>query len=326
MSVADRVRAPGRRSGADGPPAVGGRVPPAAGGRGAAAPAGPPLRWRSSAAPTPTRAAALLGSSRIGRDLRASAGAPTFTLTRRARRRSAGRPRGDHRAIDTPPGRTSSGSGPSPLEAGLRALAGRRLGKRPGQPPGPSSSRSRSGRRSSSGPSASALPRRSRRGALRRRRRPTPARPRHCRRSSTRATSRRRPERRVGARPDRPRRRDAAGSLLPADIGSTRDGAGRRGHRRRRLRHRTAPRSWAAVFGLVHAQPADPGVIPGQVRLLRSLLFGREATVDRLILAGRQQRDRILRSRRRARDAPPTWRGPVAPRRRSQVALPKRTA
>jgi cell division septal protein FtsQ len=47
----------------------------------------------------------------------------------------------------------------------------------------------------------------------------------------------------------------------------------------------TTPRSWAAVFGFYSAVLRTTDLIPGQVRLLRSLLFGREDRIARVILA-----------------------------------------
>ena len=44
-------------------------------------------------------------------------------------------------------------------------------------------------------------------------------------------------------------------------------------------------RAWTAVFGFYTPSLRTTELIPGQVRLLRSLLDGREATVDRVILA-----------------------------------------
>jgi hypothetical protein len=45
------------------------------------------------------------------------------------------------------------------------------------------------------------------------------------------------------------------------------------------------PKSWSAVFGFYTPSLRTTDLIPGQVRLLRSLLFGREQAVDRVILA-----------------------------------------
>ena len=47
----------------------------------------------------------------------------------------------------------------------------------------------------------------------------------------------------------------------------------------------TRPSGWTAVFGFYTPSLRTTGIIPGQVRLLRSLLVGREATVERVILA-----------------------------------------
>ena len=75
------------------------------------------------------------------------------------------------------------------------------------------------------------------------------------------------------------------GSLVPGDVGS--QGA-------RLETHVTdgsgfvvigRPSGWRAVFGFYTASLRTPDLIPGQVRLLRSLLIGREPMVDRVILA-----------------------------------------
>jgi POTRA domain-containing FtsQ-type protein len=74
------------------------------------------------------------------------------------------------------------------------------------------------------------------------------------------------------------------GSLTPADVGSAAP----------RLRVSitdadgyvvTAAEAWAAVFGSYSPATRPTDMIPGQVRLLRSLLAGREATVRRVVLA-----------------------------------------
>jgi hypothetical protein len=75
------------------------------------------------------------------------------------------------------------------------------------------------------------------------------------------------------------------GSLRPADVGS--------GARRLVLRlddqngftMRTQPASWTGIFGFYTPTLRKTDLIPGQVRLLRSLLAGREDTVQRVILA-----------------------------------------
>ncbi|HEX3264626.1 MAG TPA: FtsQ-type POTRA domain-containing protein [Candidatus Limnocylindrales bacterium] len=74
------------------------------------------------------------------------------------------------------------------------------------------------------------------------------------------------------------------GSLRPADLGSTAP----------RLRISvtdsdgyllSVEKGWTAVFGFYSPATRPAGMIPGQVRLLHSLLAGREATVERVILA-----------------------------------------
>lgn len=74
------------------------------------------------------------------------------------------------------------------------------------------------------------------------------------------------------------------GSLVPGDVGSTApalqvtvtDAAGFTV---------STPRGWTAVFGFYSPATRPAEMIPGQVRLLRSLLAGREAEVLRIILA-----------------------------------------
>jgi hypothetical protein len=45
------------------------------------------------------------------------------------------------------------------------------------------------------------------------------------------------------------------------------------------------PDGWSAIFGFYTPSLRTPGLIPGQVNLLRALLDGREATVAEVILA-----------------------------------------
>jgi hypothetical protein len=45
------------------------------------------------------------------------------------------------------------------------------------------------------------------------------------------------------------------------------------------------PDGWTAIFGFYTPSLRTPDLIPGQVNLLKSLLEGREATVDQVILA-----------------------------------------
>ena len=74
------------------------------------------------------------------------------------------------------------------------------------------------------------------------------------------------------------------GSLTPGDVGSAAP----------RLRLSvtdsdgflvSVERGWTAVFGFYSPATRPAGMIPGQVRLLHSLLAGRESSVERVILA-----------------------------------------
>lgn len=75
------------------------------------------------------------------------------------------------------------------------------------------------------------------------------------------------------------------GSLTPADIGSRAASLVTTVTEANGFVIGTVPRSWVAVFGLYTPTLRTTGIIPGQVRLLRSLLAGREVLVDRIILA-----------------------------------------
>lgn len=48
---------------------------------------------------------------------------------------------------------------------------------------------------------------------------------------------------------------------------------------------RADPQGWIAIFGFYTPSLRTPELIPGQVRLLRSLLIGREAMIERVVLA-----------------------------------------
>lgn len=74
-------------------------------------------------------------------------------------------------------------------------------------------------------------------------------------------------------------------SLLPADVGSEADRLTVLVNDTSGFVVRAQPTGWAAVFGFYTANLRTPELIPGQVRLLRSLLLGREPLVERVILA-----------------------------------------
>ena len=75
------------------------------------------------------------------------------------------------------------------------------------------------------------------------------------------------------------------GSLLPADVGSAAQRLAVFVTDANGFTVRTQPASWQAVFGFYTPTLRTPELIPGQVRLLRSLLIGREPLVERIILA-----------------------------------------
>jgi cell division septal protein FtsQ len=75
------------------------------------------------------------------------------------------------------------------------------------------------------------------------------------------------------------------GSLSPADLGSAEAGLSIRLDDREGFVVRARPGGWAAVFGFYTPSLRTTELIPGQVRLLRSLLDGRETEVARVVLA-----------------------------------------
>ncbi len=75
------------------------------------------------------------------------------------------------------------------------------------------------------------------------------------------------------------------GSLVPADIGSHATLLVVTVTEANGFVVATTPRSWTAVFGLYTPSLRTPDMIPAQVRLLRSLLSGREDALERVILA-----------------------------------------
>ncbi len=75
------------------------------------------------------------------------------------------------------------------------------------------------------------------------------------------------------------------GSLTPADIGSSASTLAIRLDDTDGFTVSSVPDGWSAVFGFYTPTLRTTDLIPGQVRLLRSLLYGREANVGRVILA-----------------------------------------
>jgi hypothetical protein len=74
-------------------------------------------------------------------------------------------------------------------------------------------------------------------------------------------------------------------SLIPADVGSEAEGLLVHVNDANGYVVRTRPAGWQAVFGFYTPTLRTPELVPGQVRLLRSLLIGREPLIDRVILA-----------------------------------------
>jgi hypothetical protein len=74
-------------------------------------------------------------------------------------------------------------------------------------------------------------------------------------------------------------------SLVPSDVVSSAEALAVTVTDRNGFVVRTRPSGWSAVFGFYTPTLRTPTIIPGQVRLLRSLLIGREHLVERIILA-----------------------------------------
>lgn len=74
-------------------------------------------------------------------------------------------------------------------------------------------------------------------------------------------------------------------SLVPGDVGSEAEALDVQVSDANGFVLRSRPASWTAIFGFYTASLRTPEIIPGQVRLLRSLLIGREPLVERIVLA-----------------------------------------
>ncbi len=91
----------------------------------------------------------------------------------------------------------------------------------------------------------------------------------------------------VGTRLD-PQDVDAAtrlASLVPSDLGSAASELEVRVTDENGFVIRADPQGWLAIFGFYTPSLRTTELIPGQVRLLRSLLIGREPLIERVILA-----------------------------------------
>jgi hypothetical protein len=74
-------------------------------------------------------------------------------------------------------------------------------------------------------------------------------------------------------------------SIKPVDVGSEADSLAVQLTDASGFVLRARPSTWAAVFGFYTPSLRTTELIPGQVRLLRSLLIGREPLLERIILA-----------------------------------------
>jgi len=74
-------------------------------------------------------------------------------------------------------------------------------------------------------------------------------------------------------------------SLVPADVGSEATTLTVAVGDANGFIVRARPQDWTAVFGFYTQSLRTPDLIPGQVRLLRSLVIGREPLLERVILA-----------------------------------------
>jgi POTRA domain, FtsQ-type len=74
-------------------------------------------------------------------------------------------------------------------------------------------------------------------------------------------------------------------SLVPADVGSEADRLAVVVNDANGFVLQPRPTDWSAVFGFYTPNLRTTELIPGQVRLLRSLLLGREGRIERVILA-----------------------------------------
>ncbi|MGK2851804.1 MAG: cell division protein FtsQ/DivIB [Candidatus Limnocylindrales bacterium] len=74
-------------------------------------------------------------------------------------------------------------------------------------------------------------------------------------------------------------------SLVPSDVGSEAESLDVVVSDANGFVLRSRPASWIAIFGFYTASLRTPELVPGQVRLLRSLMIGREPLIERVILA-----------------------------------------
>ena len=113
------------------------------------------------------------------------------------------------------------------------------------------------------------------------------------------------------------------GSLTPADVGSAARDLVLRVDDTNGFTMRTRPASWTAVFGFYTPTLRTTELVPGQVRLLRSLLAGREPSVAKVVLPTTRA-GRTCPSRRRRPRAATARSAPRSPGSRPSRAPPPR--
>jgi hypothetical protein len=74
-------------------------------------------------------------------------------------------------------------------------------------------------------------------------------------------------------------------SLVPSDVGSEAASLRVIVNDEHGFIVRAQPQGWNAIFGFYTASLRQTSIVPGQVRLLRSLLIGREPLIERIVLA-----------------------------------------
>jgi hypothetical protein len=102
-------------------------------------------------------------------------------------------------------------------------------------------------------------------------------------------------------------------SLHPVDVGSEATTLGVQVTDESGFVVRGRPMGWSAVFGFYTPSLRTTDLIPEQVRLLRSLLVGREAQVDRIILASGTNGTYVPRPTPKLAKASPTPKASAAP-------------
>ncbi len=116
------------------------------------------------------------------------------------------------------------------------------------------------------------------------------------------------------------------GSLVPADIGSAATALDLSVDDQEGFAMHASPTGWTAVFGFYTPTLRTTDLVPGQVRLLRSLLLGREENVQRVILADDRSGTYVPRATPKASSTPKASATPKASSTPKASARPKASA